>query len=202
LTDSSLGPESTTSRRRLSRSHRHAQLLDAARELIRAEGTDELALSKVAQRAGVAKPLVYDHFGTRSAVLEELYREFDARQHAALRTALGNAPHQLDAIARIMADAYINCAVAEGQEMADVVAALSGSPTLDRLRQDAEMEYLAQCNEALSPFSSKQSLDQADLRALLGAAIGLARAAIGGQVEADAAQTALARVIAAVTTGS
>ncbi|WP_077691313.1 MULTISPECIES: TetR family transcriptional regulator [Nocardiopsis] len=39
----------------------------------------------IAERAGVAEPLVYDHFGNRAGVLAELHREFDARRHEARR---------------------------------------------------------------------------------------------------------------------
>ncbi|NQD94392.1 helix-turn-helix transcriptional regulator, partial [Pseudomonas sp. CrR25] len=67
-------------RRRLPRDERQRQLLDVAWRLIREEGTEALTLGRLAEQAGVTKPVVYDHFGTRAGLLAVLYQEFDARQ--------------------------------------------------------------------------------------------------------------------------
>nr|WP_269449850.1 TetR/AcrR family transcriptional regulator [Auraticoccus cholistanensis] len=170
----------------------------AARDLIRDEGTDALTLGRLAERAGVAKPLVYDHFGTRAGVLEGLYRELDARQHHALDAALDGAADELDAVADVVAAAYLDCALAEGRELADVVAALAGSPTLERLRREAEDAYLTRCSEALAPFATGGPVGTAQLRALVGAADALARSALTGRVDPDEARRTLARVITAL----
>ena len=75
---------SYTPRRRLSREDRLRQLLDMSWRVIRDEGTDALTLGRLAERAGVTKPVVYDHFGTREGLLTALYRDFDARQTATM----------------------------------------------------------------------------------------------------------------------
>ena len=75
-------------RRRLSREDRQRQLLDVAWQLVRAEGTDALTLGRLAEHAGVTKPVVYDHFSTRSGLLAALYQDFDARQTALMDAAL------------------------------------------------------------------------------------------------------------------
>jgi len=188
-------------RSRLSKQARHAQLLHVARQLIRDEGTDGLTLGRLAQRAGVAKPLVYDHFGTRAGVLSELYREFDARQHEMLDAALEGATPELGVVAQVVAGAYIGCVLAEGRELADVVAALTGSPTLDRLHQEADDAYIAKCRTALTPFSWTEPIGIADLRAIVGAADALARAALTGGITADQARSTLTRIIVAVIAG-
>jgi AcrR family transcriptional regulator len=56
------------------------QLLDVAWQLVREEGTEALTLGRLAERAGVTKPVVYDHFVTRAGLLAALYEDFDARQ--------------------------------------------------------------------------------------------------------------------------
>jgi AcrR family transcriptional regulator len=185
-------------RSRLSKQDRHVQLLQVARDLIREEGTDGLTLGRLAQRAGVAKPLVYDHFGTRAGVLSELYREFDARQHETLDAALEGTEPELGAVARVVAGAYIGCVLAEGRELADVVAALTGSPTLDRLHREADEAYIAKCRRALAPFAGPEPIGLADLRAIVGAADALARAAVTGGIDADQARSTLTRIIIAV----
>src|SRR5690625_6530291 len=75
-------------RQRMSYEDRHEQLLDTARTFIRRDGSDALTLALLADDAGVTKPLVYQHFGTKAAVLVELYREFKNRTHEALDAAL------------------------------------------------------------------------------------------------------------------
>src|SRR3954465_4242573 len=93
-------------RRRLSREERHRQLLDVSWRLIRDEGTDALTLGRLAEQADVAKPVVYDHFGTRTGLLAELYREFDDRQTALMEAALRESGPELKDKAQVMAASY------------------------------------------------------------------------------------------------
>ncbi|MBC8136296.1 MAG: helix-turn-helix transcriptional regulator, partial [Fibrella sp.] len=53
----------------MSKAQRREQLLQVAYEIIRSEGTDELTLARVAEQAGVTKPIAYEHFGSRSGLL-------------------------------------------------------------------------------------------------------------------------------------
>ena len=188
-------PTVAAPRRRLSRPERHIQLLDVARELIRDAGTDEFTLGRLAVRAGVTKPLVYEHFGDKAGVLAELYREFAARQQEMLDAALGDAELELTTVARLVAGAYIDCCLAEGRELADVVSALAGSSTLSSLRQEAEDAYRAKCREALEPLAGP--IDEAGLHAIIGAGDALARSALADGISADRARSALARVVTA-----
>jgi AcrR family transcriptional regulator len=67
-------------RTRLSPEVRRDQLLDAAAAVIADEGTQAMTMERVAARGGVSKALVYRYFGTRSALLVELYeRESDTQ---------------------------------------------------------------------------------------------------------------------------
>ncbi|NJP66733.1 TetR/AcrR family transcriptional regulator [Streptomyces sp. ventii] len=182
----------------MTKQQRRAQLLDAARALIRDEGTDEFTLGRLAERAGVTKPLVYDHFGDRSGVLAELYREFEERRRETLARVLDDTAPELAAVAGVVAAAYIDCCIAEGRELADVVAALAGSPTLSAVRQEAEDAYLEMCRAALEPLAGP--MDPAGLLSIVGAGDALARGALAGEIGADRAAAALARVVAAVAT--
>lgn len=185
-------------KRRLSKQDRHTQLLDVARELIREAGTEEFTLGRLAERAGVTKPVVYDHFGDKAGVLTELYREFEDRQREMLDAALAGAGQEARAVARVIADAYIDCCLAQGRELADVVAALAGSPALSRLRQEAEDAYLATCRVALAPFPGR--IDATGLSAFIGAGDALARDALADRISPATARNTLARVIAAIAT--
>ncbi|GGD27308.1 TetR family transcriptional regulator [Microbacterium faecale] len=187
---------SGATRRRLSKAERRAQLLDSARDLIRDAGTGEFTLARLADRAGVTKPLVYGHFGDRSGVFAELYREFEERQRETLAVALEQADQSLEKVAHLIADAYIVCSLAEGRELADVVAALTESDELSGVRLEAERAYLAMCRVALE--SHVGSVDTAALQAIVGAGEALARAALTDRIPEAAARVTLERVIIAV----
>lgn len=185
-------------RKRMSKADRHAQLLDIAQELIRVDGSDALTLARIAERAGVAKPLVYHHFGTRAAVLAELYRAFDERQHAALDAALATSPGNLNTVAQTIADAYVGCALSEGTELPGLIAALAGSPESERLRRDADQTFGSKCRKALLPFARSGEIPDAAIHAILGAADGVARAVIAGEISAEDAHAALVAAIEAL----
>jgi AcrR family transcriptional regulator len=55
---------------RLTRSARRAQLLDAARDVFAAQGYHAAAMDDIAEKAGVSKPVLYQHFPGKL----ELYR--------------------------------------------------------------------------------------------------------------------------------
>jgi AcrR family transcriptional regulator len=55
-------PGVTAGRPRMTRSARRAQLLEAAREVFGARGYHAAAMDEIAERAGVSKPVLYQHF--------------------------------------------------------------------------------------------------------------------------------------------
>ncbi|KPN18211.1 TetR/AcrR family transcriptional regulator [Arthrobacter sp. Edens01] len=191
---------SAAPRRRLSKQERRTQLLEVARGLIRDAGTYEFTLGRLAERAGVTKPLVYDHFGDRAGVFAELYREFEEQQRKTLADALADAEPELSVVAGLVAGAYIDCCLAEGRELADVVAALAGFSTLGGVRQEAEDAYLAMCRTALEPFMGPLGL--AGLQAVTGAGDALARTALDGRISAAQARSTLTTVVLAVVGGN
>jgi AcrR family transcriptional regulator len=56
-------------RRRLPREARARQLLDVAEEVFAANGVQASSMEDVAEAAGVTKPIVYDHFGSKDRLL-------------------------------------------------------------------------------------------------------------------------------------
>lgn len=187
-------------RQRLTREERQRQLMETAWQLVRAEGTDALTLGSLAERAGVTKPVVYDHFGTRAGLLAALYRDFDTRQTAQMGAALAASPPTLRDRARIIAEAYADCALAQGREMPGVMAALVGSPELDRVKRDCEADIMERCRVALAPFAKDGALTPARLRGMLGAADALSYAAAAGEITmAQAKDELVATIIATVS---
>lgn len=185
-------------RRRLSREARQRQLLDAAWALVREEGTDALTLGRLAERAGVTKPVAYDHFGTRDGLLVALYEEFDARQTALMDEALARSAATLDARARVIAGSYVDCVMQQGREIPGVAAALAGSPRLEQVKRDWETAFVGKCRAALAPFADAGPIPPAAWRAVLGAAEALAGAAAHGEIDAAQARDELADTIVAM----
>ncbi|HSX65734.1 MAG TPA: TetR/AcrR family transcriptional regulator [Pseudoxanthomonas sp.] len=189
-------------RRRLSRDERHRQLLDVAWRLIRDEGTEALTLGRVAEQAGVTKPVVYDHFGTRTGLLIALYREFDARQTALMDAALHASEPSLAGRAAVIASSYVQCVLVQGREMPGVTAALASSPELEKTKRDWEAGFMAKCRAVLAPFASGGTIATAGLRAMLGAAEALSYAAANGEITAAQAQDELFATIVAMVARS
>ncbi len=172
--------------------------MDMAWKLIRDEGADALTLGRLADKAGVTKPVVYDQFGSREGLLAQLYREFDANQTAIMDEALQACEPQLTAIAKVIASSYVNCVSRQGREIPGVVAALAGSPELAAIKKQYEQGFLEKCRTLLSPFAGESKISSAALWAMLGAAEALSSAATNGDISISEAVDELFRTIVAM----
>lgn len=112
---------------RLSNAERRRQLLDTALLIVRTEGADRLTLGHLAEMAGVSKPIAYDHFSTRSALLIDLYRWIDTERVTAFREAMATSQRSFDETVAALASAYIMCSADMTDEFHAVGAALAGS---------------------------------------------------------------------------
>lgn len=191
-------PAASPRRIRLSRAERLRQLIDIAWQIVRADGTDALTLPRLAQAAGVAKPVVYDHFGTRNGLLAALYQDYDQRQAAVFDAALAAGGPTLRDKAAAIAASYVDCVLTQGREMPGVLAALAGSPELERIKRDYQLAFIDKCREILAPFAGPRGLGNAGFWAMLGAADALSQAAGAGDVTPEEAQTELSRIIEAM----
>lgn len=185
--------EGTTERsasRRLSKAERRRQLLDTALVIVRKEGADRLTLGHLAARAGVSKPVAYDHFGTRSGLLIELYKAIDREQANALRNALTTGERSLEETVEVLAAAYIHCSADTGGEWHAVGAALAGSEEKATVYQELLDGYVRLFASVLEPHST---LSPAELErrcvGLVGAGEALSAAMVRGDCsEAEAAE--------------
>lgn len=185
-------------RTRLSRADRYDQLVEVSWALVRAEGADALTLGRLAERAGVAKPVVYSHFPSRAALLAALFSEFDDRQTVMLEEYLEAAEESLDGRANAIANSYVGCALAQGRELTGVLAALEGSPELEQVKRESEHAYSERCREILAPFGATDGLAKRSMTAIFGAAEALSHAAVAGVLSPDEAKGELAALIVAV----
>jgi len=176
---------------RLSKADRHRQLLGSALEVIRTEGADRLTLGHLATRAGVSKPVVYDHFGTRSGLLIELYRWIDTERIEAFRQAMAAARKDRNETIASLADAYIRCAADLTGEFHIVGAALAGSPEKAAVYEELLGQSVAMFVSVLRPFSELSEEAAIGLcTGLVGAGEALSAAIVRGKMaEADAIAT-------------
>lgn len=140
---------------RLSKADRRRQLLAMALVIVREEGADRLTLGHLATRAGVSKPITYEHFGTRAGLLADLYKALDAQHTQTLQAALSGVQQSLVATAQVLASTYIRCSLDMGGEWQAVGAALSGSEEMAAVQQELLAGYAHLFAAALGPHSAQ-----------------------------------------------
>jgi AcrR family transcriptional regulator len=72
------------------REEQRTRILDAARDLFAARGPDEVTVAEVASAAGVARATVFNHFGSKHALVEALTEDVLGGYQAILRNALAD----------------------------------------------------------------------------------------------------------------
>ena len=175
-------PDEAPPRQRLARQDRYRQLIEAAWALVRHEGLEALTLGRLAEQARVAKPVVYDHFGTRNGLISALYLDFEARQEALIDAAIAASPATLAGRADVIASTYVDCVLAQGRELPGIVGALAGAPELELVRRECSNAFHEKCRRVLAPFAPGGRLDPLRVRAMLGAAQALSYAAVSDEV--------------------
>jgi AcrR family transcriptional regulator len=81
---------------RLPAAERRAQLLDVALRVFGERGFHDTSMNDIAEAAGVTKPVLYQHFGSKRALFLEVLREVGGRLRDAVgkATAAATTPHQ------------------------------------------------------------------------------------------------------------
>ncbi|MHB8340361.1 MAG: TetR/AcrR family transcriptional regulator [Mycobacteriales bacterium] len=119
-------------RSRLPRPARRAQVLAAAREVFAAQGYHAAAMDDIAERAGVSKPVLYQHFPGKLdlylALVDQQAGELVDAVHAALATTLDNR----ERVARTMA-AYLDFVDGDGAHRLLFESDLLGEPAVEEL---------------------------------------------------------------------
>ena len=78
-------------RRRLPRAERERQLVDVAQEVFAERGFREVSMEEIAIRAGVTKPILYDHFGSKDGLVAACIRRAGAQLLVSITTAVQSA---------------------------------------------------------------------------------------------------------------
>ncbi|AZO76731.1 MULTISPECIES: TetR/AcrR family transcriptional regulator [unclassified Bosea (in: a-proteobacteria)] len=187
------------SARKLPKQERREQLLDCAQVMVREEGTEALTLARVAERAGVTKPVAYDHFGTREVLMVELFRRIDDKQTALLVDTLKTTAGRLEAIAATIAAAYMSCALEVGTEWYALSAALKGSEAMEAVQRELVARYVGIWHDAFAPHAAQLPADELSLRctAILGAAEAISLELLRGHIDEGRASATLATLVTA-----
>lgn len=181
-------------RERLTKDARRAQLLGVAHEMVKRQGTDALTLARLAEQAGVSKPIAYDHFGTRAGLLAALFRSFDEHQVERMAAAMAARGDTLQTASEIAAAGYLDCLV--GPEYDEICAALLAyEETKDYLR-DSRAAFAEAYRQVFAAFVALDGPDgRAVLTGLVGAAEALARDMHDGITNRDVAIDTLAAMM-------
>jgi len=182
--------------KKMPKAQRRDQLLGTAFAIVRDEGTDALTLGYLAAKAGVSKPIAYEHFGTRSGLLIALYEQLDQRQVNDLVAALEATPKRLEDVARVVSDAYMACYRSIGAEWSAISAALKGDDAMERFQANLIDSYVDLYCSMLAPYAETPA-DELRLRCvgIIGAAEAISREMTRGDLEEAAAAAVLQSLI-------
>ena len=139
--------------------------------------------------------MVYDHFDSRSGLFATLYTEYDQRQTARMDEILRNTEPNADKLAAAIANAYIECVLLQGREMPSVMAALAGTPELEKIKQECIATFTGKCRDYFAPLCESDNLSEAAILAMLGSADGLSAAVVNGVITEQQAKDELFQVI-------
>jgi AcrR family transcriptional regulator len=102
-------PAQQRSRERMDR------ILNVASDLIQAEGSDQLRMSDVAERAGISIGSLYQYFPDKSAVIRSLAERYNAQSRICIEEAFAKVttPQELEAAFSGLIDLYYSMFLAE-----------------------------------------------------------------------------------------
>ncbi|MDQ2707729.1 MAG: TetR/AcrR family transcriptional regulator [Actinomycetota bacterium] len=159
---------------RLSRKARRVQLLGAARDVFAAQGYHAAAMDDIADRAGISKPVLYQHFPSKlelyQALLTTYAEELVGRLHRAIAATSDNEQRVRGAVS-----AYFDFVAGEGESFRLVFESdLRGEPEAAAVLDGA----LSQCVDSVADAVTTDSgLDRERARLLAVGLVGLSQVA-------------------------
>lgn len=178
-------------KRRLSWNARHQDLLEKGLTIVQETGVDALTLGVLAQHAGVSKPVVYDHFDTRSALLIALYRWIDAERKRAFQEGMAQGDLAYEPTIDALSSTYIRCATDASGEFFAIGAAMTGNEERARIYRELVDTGVQMFEAVLRPHVGMPDRElQSFCIALVGAGESLSASVLeGATTEAEAIAT-------------
>ncbi|WP_257326529.1 TetR/AcrR family transcriptional regulator [Pseudoalteromonas rhizosphaerae] len=137
---------------RFKKEERYTQLLDLAFEMVKEQGTDALTLISLAKKAGVTKPITYNHFSTRQMLLYSLFRRCDNELSSQMNSLIKTQSNNLRSAIAVYISSYINCLETNGKVYDDIVSALKAYPEYSGIESDIRDYFCEVIKKTLSPF--------------------------------------------------
>ncbi|MEL6692280.1 MAG: TetR/AcrR family transcriptional regulator [Pseudomonadota bacterium] len=157
--------------KRLSKADRRRQLLDVAKHLLEEGGADDLTLAVLAERAGVSKPIAYDHFGSRSGLLIALLDDTSQYYASDAEAKIARAPQSVQAVAEIVAKAYVQCSLDAGPALIVLAAAVEANSEARAAGRAVQTDHATSFQRAFEPLLDDQTEPREPLyKALVAAA--------------------------------
>ena len=165
-------PDTRPRSNRLPRHERRRQLLDAAREVFVSQGYHAAAMDEIAERAGVSKPVLYQHFpGKLELYLALLDESVDALVET-VRGALRSTEENKQRVAATFS-AYFEYVAGEGQAFRLVFESDLGNEAAVRAKLERGQR---ECAELVSQVVSQDAgLDEDEAHLLSVGMVGLAQ---------------------------
>lgn len=129
--------------RRLRAPQRRENLLDVAATLIAQHGIDKLRMETLASAAGISKPVAYDHFPDRSALIAALIERYSKRLLESVRNELQTAEPGFEGVLRAATRGYFEAVAQHGVPLKSLWASVAGDPEVERLRQANRERFIA-----------------------------------------------------------
>ncbi|HEY3733765.1 MAG TPA: TetR/AcrR family transcriptional regulator [Streptosporangiaceae bacterium] len=182
---------------RLPRPARRRQLLGAAQEVFVSQGYHAAAMDEIAERAGVSKPVLYQHFPGKLELYLALLEESTDALIATVRDALGSTTDNRQRVAATFV-AFFDFVGRAGEAFRLVFESDLGNEPAVRVRLDDTMNACAEMISRVIREDAGISDDEAHLlgMGLVGMANVSARYWVrtGGEIPKDAAEQLLTRL--------
>ncbi len=156
---------------RLPRTARRKQLLRAAQEIFVAQGYHAAAMDEIADRAGVSKPVLYQHFPGKRELYLALLDQHAAELVARVREALASTTDNRQRVEATV-EAYFDFVVGDGAEGAGAFRLVFESDLRNDPAVSERVERMNQeCIDALTATIAHDTGFRAEEAALLSVAL-------------------------------
>lgn len=137
---------------RLTRPERRQSIIDVATETLVADGADSVSMERIAALVGISKPVVYDHFPNREALLLAIYDEYSTHLAATVSATLERADDTMESIVRASIDGYFDAVEAKGYLIRVLTQAAPGEPGIAAARDRVRAGWVAFWSAKLRQF--------------------------------------------------
>ena len=146
---------------RVPREVRRTQLLELAEELFMEKGYGGFSIDDLCRAAGVSRPIVYEHFGSKDGLYVACLRSIRAEFEHALLAAAANAPDLATTVER-SADAWFSILERDPRRWSLVYGGATGlvGPLADQLAdlRDTTVQQIAMVATQFAPRAEREQI--------------------------------------------